>query len=134
MVTWDFCSHCFWGVFKSLFIFVQLLLGVGINTFESNFCHNMSCQSCPFSTHLHCNGHAISPFFMQVKRKTLTEMDQKKSDVVLALWKKISEDTTTVPQLFETMNGRRLRDSWCICVCRCEFSLYVPFIIIKISV
>lgn len=74
----------------------------------------------------------------QAKRKTLTEMDQKKSEVVLALWKKISEDTTTVPQLFETMNGRRLRDScgrlvqfhpqsgqsfprnmeWCICVCR----------------
>lgn len=49
--------------------------------------------------------------FPQAKRKTLTEMDQKKSEVVLALWKKISEDTTTVPQLFETMNGRRLRDS-----------------------
>ena len=41
----------------------------------------------------------------KAKRKTLTEMDQKKSEVVLALWKKISEDTTTVPQLFETMNG-----------------------------
>lgn len=41
----------------------------------------------------------------KAKQKTLTEMDQKKSDVVLALWKKISDDTTTVPQLFETMNG-----------------------------
>lgn len=78
-------------------------------------CHNI-CHAkpiFPFSHHS-CQCHFAKKKTLklpQAKRKTLTEMDQKKSEVVLALWKKISEDTTTVPQLFETMNGRRLRDS-----------------------